>query len=627
MSKQDNKIWVLETNRTKMQRINESAENGGSPYVFSGPCAEFDVTNDNDRVYSKDDYLPHLEYLKEEIAANSLLGELDHNEDYMVSMKAVSHIIRDIWYDEDKKQVWIKIELLDTRDGRDAMAMVDKGVPLYISSRASGYIDDDGNVTLEKIYTYDIVYRPGFPNAKLERLNESLGIKNPNITIFEWSESAINNTDKKSQPMSFATKEDLKKIEDNVANFGNSLTKQIDAFKVMLSPVLEALNNNALPSISAGKTSFSKVNEGLDAGDPARSNEASPKAEDPTMEVDKTKLSKEKSIAEEANAELKTQLDDILEKIQEGEAGEEAMMEFMTKVKEQMDNHGNYMNLIAQFANKLADFCDMIAQRVNVIDGESQEASQELTEMKQFLNLVAGRVNEHTKYNNIVAKRVNEIDEDLGNNVKRIDQTLKIHERSRGYLERRLKRTSVSESRNTDKKPTKDLTSRVDEAVASVEKKRAEKAEFMLEAKYPFYKFMDSESKSTFAKMDDAKKKRVLDLVVESNGLKKSDLSNIVKNVNDNDELALLMSAMPKRLNHVWENLSVAKKNQVIALSSTRDIRNTDEAVMFWESLDFGDSTGINRVDESLDLTGGAVSLGGNALGYNIDEIDQALNL
>ena len=173
-----NAIWLLEQSKSPLSLVDVSESEitpGSTPkYILTGICAEFDTPNDNNRIYKKEDYLKHLEYLKPQIEQGILLGSPDHDEDYHVSMRSVSHIIRDLWYDEADNTVKIKIELLPTRYGKDLIEIVKAGSPLFISSRATGYRDEQtGVVTIDTIYTYDVVYRPGFSNAKLTRISES----------------------------------------------------------------------------------------------------------------------------------------------------------------------------------------------------------------------------------------------------------------------------------------------------------------------------------------------------------------------------------------------------------------------------------------------------------------------
>lgn len=144
-------------------------------YVLEGIFAELDVKNRNQRIYTKEEYLKHLDYLREDIrTGQSLLGELDHPEDrFEVKLKEASHRILDIWYDRQSNCVLGKIELLNTPNGLLAQSLLEQGIPLHISSRAAGTVNSDNTVNIQQIYTYDLVCKPGFAKAVLHTVNES----------------------------------------------------------------------------------------------------------------------------------------------------------------------------------------------------------------------------------------------------------------------------------------------------------------------------------------------------------------------------------------------------------------------------------------------------------------------
>lgn len=154
-------------------KLNESLSHGGK-YIMEGIFAELGVMNVNHRIYTENEYLKHLQYLREDVKRGDLLGELDHPEDrFEVRVKEASHRIIDVWYEPNTKTVMGKIEILDTPNGLIAKALVDAGIPLHISSRAAGTINKDNTVSIQQIYTYDIVAKPGFARATLYRVNES----------------------------------------------------------------------------------------------------------------------------------------------------------------------------------------------------------------------------------------------------------------------------------------------------------------------------------------------------------------------------------------------------------------------------------------------------------------------
>jgi hypothetical protein len=139
------------------------------------------IKNNNNRIYDKQNYGMMVESLQKVIANEGCLGELEHPNSMNINLNNVSHKIESIEMNEDGT-VTGTIVLIDTDKGRNAKAIIEAGVPLYISSRAAGSIDESGHVTLTSLKTYDLVGTPGFSQAKLnlsenqtfESLNESL---------------------------------------------------------------------------------------------------------------------------------------------------------------------------------------------------------------------------------------------------------------------------------------------------------------------------------------------------------------------------------------------------------------------------------------------------------------------
>ena len=165
--------------------LNEAADStpNNRKYIFSGVFTACSVPghvviNRNNRSYPEKEVLRHLGYLREMIKqSGSILGELDHPEGrFDIQLKEASHKITDLWYDQANHNVMGKLEILDTPNGKIAQELVDAGYALFVSSRAAGDVDEKTHeVEIAQIFTYDIVCTPGFAEAKLERVNESLG--------------------------------------------------------------------------------------------------------------------------------------------------------------------------------------------------------------------------------------------------------------------------------------------------------------------------------------------------------------------------------------------------------------------------------------------------------------------
>jgi hypothetical protein len=215
------------------------AQSENKDYILEGIFGEIDSKNKNNRIYTEDEYVPQIQQLQDKIKSSKLLGELDHPQQFDVSLKNVSHIIEELYYDKDNKQVKGKIRLLDTDAGRQAKALVDAGVPLQISSRAAGAVESNGKVKIKQLFTYDLVADPGFANAELKRVNESYGFDNESgLWIYEMNgegevaqeitETNIETNNNKNMA-EFVKAEDFHKYSEYLAGEIKSIKESIDA--------------------------------------------------------------------------------------------------------------------------------------------------------------------------------------------------------------------------------------------------------------------------------------------------------------------------------------------------------------------------------------------------------------
>jgi len=147
----------------------------GKVTILTGVMQMSETKNANGRMY------PHA-LLEREVARYSklveqrrALGELDHPESSVINLQNCSHLVTEIWMDENK--VMGKIEVLPTPSGQILKNLVECNIPCGISSRGMGSVTERNGVTLVEddfqLICFDMVSDPSTPGAIMSQVNES----------------------------------------------------------------------------------------------------------------------------------------------------------------------------------------------------------------------------------------------------------------------------------------------------------------------------------------------------------------------------------------------------------------------------------------------------------------------
>ena len=138
------------------QSLQEAKMNPNKNLVVEGIVQRADAKNENGRVYPKDILHREVEkYIAGPIAQNRALGELDHPESSVISLKNVCHNIKQLWWEGD--DLFGRIEVLNTPSGNILKDLLMNNITVGISSRGMGSVKQLGENTVEVQDDFDLV--------------------------------------------------------------------------------------------------------------------------------------------------------------------------------------------------------------------------------------------------------------------------------------------------------------------------------------------------------------------------------------------------------------------------------------------------------------------------------------
>ena len=537
------KLLILERSNSKLS----SKTDDDGAVVLEGVFTEFGVRNKNNRIYEEKEVLPHINELQEKVKTNKLLGELDHPKDFDISLSNVSHVVESLSYDKDNKQVVGRIRLLNTTKGKEAQALIKDGIPLHISSRAAGTVDEDGKVKIKKFFTYDLVADPGFENAELSRVNESYGFDNDTSLFIYEMEEKENKQDKKELIMenqNFVTVEDFQKYTEYVQGVLNNVKESSNSDN---SEVVEKL-------VKYTEHIADKVNQLNDYSEYLSEN------------LDKN-ISYSDYLAENVNK----------------------IKSYTTYLAEELDNSIQYVEHVAEQADKGIEYTNYLGESIEKGIEYSEYVAETLDKNIAYSEYLAEGLSTSIKYSEYIAENVNTVEGSAINESEEAncENCSEVHEGSCG---------SKNEEKESDKKEYKNtIEEALDKLIAKAEAKTNNITEMH------FMNFLSESKKNEFSSLSEDKQK----LIVESMNVKPimstSQAENIWESAFIEKKRALnFIDDMPEKFSIKWESLSGSRKNQIIAESKFYNL-NTPYAVNnFWSTRDLRPSQmELEQINES----------------------------
>lgn len=609
-SSNDDYILIVENIGEKLSVKSKDTNNT----ILEGVCAVFGQKNNNQRVYEKEEYLPHLEYLKEKIKTRQLVGDLDHPPSFEVTLKSASHIIEGLEHDGGDK-VNIKLRILEnTPNGKIAKALIDGGVNISISSRAAGQVLNEGKVKLHRIFTYDLVAEPGFTEAVLKKtVNESL---QENFGMITESFSALKEN-------SFINKNKLEDISENL-NFANN-------FKFY------KINKKNNEELTNGLTNQKNINEMSEY-------------------VNKNDMNHYTEIVKKKFESLEAQINDV-KSVNESESTpktvavspDSSIGKYVNYLAEQVENLTKYSNYLANKLNQSVKYTEHVAETTNNSIEYQNYISEKLNQSLNYQNYLGENLNKSINYQEYLKENLNKsinyqtyLAEELDKGIqyteyvaeganKGIEFAEYIAENAqlnRDYTEYVAEKASkgisyaeyIAESLNSGKfNSNSGLLSNVSkldeseqiEMIAEgldnvINTVKSESASAVLENKYPFLKVLSEEKKTAFYAFDTKTKQAIVEALNASVWFNEADVTTIIGSVVEHSTKAIPnhIKYMPNDYKATWDKMNESEKNHVHTKSQLYTLNTPYQVKAFWDELDFrGINERVEREKENRKLT------------------------
>ena len=629
----DNSVFIIE-------KINEAVTvtRENNDIILEGTAAVFGVMNENNRVYEKQEYLPHLEYLNKKIQERRLFGELDHPQKFDVSLANVSHVIESLAYDEGSNSVKIKLRLLDTPSGKIAKTLVEAGCTTSVSSRAAGNVSESGKVKLHKIFTYDLVAEPGFSQASLSQVSESLqsnftsvfesldSLKTSSITnkLLDITEN-FNFED--SVKIYRINNQEIKQPQNNTQQMANDfVTKdEMNQYSELVKKKFTTLQE----SISKNNVGLQKISENAEGESPAveklveyvnyLANELEQVVE--YSNYLSTMLNKginyTEHVAEKVNNTIEYS-DYLAEKVEKN-------IQYSDYIGEKLNQNINYSEYVAENVEKTIEYTNYLAENVDQGIQYAEYVAENAEKGIKYSNYIAENLDAAIKYSNYLGENLNKgikyseyIAESL--NEKMIPGATA---KTRSLLGEVKKLNEGIEFQINEGSSVDDLVGAVDGMLTHI---KSNSAKSVLENKYPFLKLLKEERKQAFYNLGQADKTAIVETMTGAIYFNEEEVVNIMEAVLNHqvENTPSYIKFMPVAYKNVYESMNESERNWVSAQASTLTLNTPYQVKSFWDSRDL---RGISeRIAQEANINNNIINESQGKEGYvSLKQVNEGL--
>lgn len=562
---------------------NLSVSKSNNDYVLEGVFAQFGVENNNHRIYEEKEYLPHMEYLKKKISENRLLGELDHPEKFDISLNKVSHLIESIGYDAKKRQVVGKIKLLDTPSGQIAKNLVDSGIPISISSRAAGVVGENKKVQIKRIFTYDLVADPGFDNAQMKRINESLGFnEDDSLAIYDMNDKA-STTFLESLDTEEINKTTTEKTPQKMSEFVT--IDDMNKYSLIIKEEIEKINTR-LETISESEDKETKI-AALQEEVGNLKQYASYLAEEQNKAIGYSNY-----LAEKVNHGIEYS-EHIAEKSDKG-------IQYSETISEKLGQSIEYQNYLAEKQNQGLGYTEYLAEKLTQTIGYAEHIAEHADNSIRYSEYLAENsatkedFKALTEYTEYIAEGLNGGIKSRTNDINEEDEEKKDTE-DNGILA-----GAVKESRNVMERYSA-LDEKIKNVLESIEKQKMEANS--LDKTYPYIKFLGEEKRIAFSSLSEADKMRVTNAYNAKPAYEEAGIVKIWdKTLAKTEVNEAWLTSIPTEYLSLWESASNELKERITRQAKVYNLSTEYQIKNFWQTRGLTPSYNaeLNTINEAV---------------------------
>ena len=622
---------------------NLKTEKNGNEYYLEGIAAVFGKENSNQRIYEEREYLPHLQYLKEKIEQKRLVGELDHPKEFDVSLKNISHLVEELAYDQDNRTLRIKVRLLDTPAGKIAKSLVDAGIPVSISSRAAGNVMENKKVQIKKIFTYDLVADPGFENAQLERVYESLGYNLEEKSMAEsilkglplMNESLGLENDSNFKIYRIKDQDKIQKLLDKEPNkslimennfvtaeemngYSKLIKKEMDTIKGSIESLKGVKESSKITESSSLEERVGKLEKYADYL--AENLEASIKYGEYLAENLEDSVSYSKYLAENLDKSIsyaKYLAEHLDHNISYSEYIAENVDNNVTAVKgltEKVDQSIAYAEYVAENVDKNIKYSEYLAENLDKNISYSEYLAENVDKNISYSEYLAENLDKGLAYSDYLGENLDKtvhyseyIAEKLANNISYAEYIAESVNAASGTGEVKEAVTrAISENTRTSgyAGDYTEISSKIDNLLNTVGKQKTE--EIAENKNYPFLKLMGEQGQREFLALHEGQKQKVAKSLNESNYSSEKEVIELMGKalVEQNQSGEKFLDLMPEKYKTAWENMNESQKASILAQSKFHKLDTPYQIQNFWATRGIAvTKANIERIDESQNQT------------------------